>query len=246
MAHEWGDMDEGVTGVGCCVGVEGPAMSGVSLLERGRFHVRLTYVNRTIGSMMGMVVILALLVACGRTPPDRGVQARSASTASPDPIIAALRHVRSLEPEVWPIDDGQVQDLILVHHAFAERVHPLGGRRLHGEIGGGTWVVPEDAYADLRRRHAAAVPYPQEWPEWVRVVDVGELAGRFLHFETRKRYPRARCYLVLGPVGMNAIGDRAVVQADFGPTPHGATIVLLLERTDDRWRVVECCRLYFA
>jgi hypothetical protein len=98
----------------------------------------------------------------------------------------------------------------------------------------------------MERRVDAGEPFPTtRFPSFLRKVDLDELppddSRRFSEV-----YPDARCHIRLWPTGHTKDGRHAVVRFLFGPTPHGASAVYLLELRDGLWHVVQSDFSYYA
>jgi hypothetical protein len=53
----------------------------------------------------------------------------------------------------------------------------------------------------------------------------------------KEAFPDARCWVEAYLPGYSRNGTRAVVRGWIGPTPHGASITVLLEKTGEKWSV---------
>ena len=150
--------------------------------------------------------------------------------------------------------DGQVLDALLLHllsdPKFNMRRTSTNGATivLHAKRGGfwdGDWVlredghtVPTDAERDLQRRNSP--PDATEDTSFTNLtfsarIVVADLTGKWIDFADF--YPTARGYVRASLPGYSKDGTRALIHANVGPAPHGATMMALLEKNGDKWLV---------
>ncbi|MBL8518304.1 MAG: hypothetical protein JNM76_15195 [Betaproteobacteria bacterium] len=114
----------------------------------------------------------------------------------------------------------------------------------------GRRTLSEELVAALRRRNTpdklGSDPYESVGASYgglsfssnIVVSDVTHVRKQQLEFSAfKKAYPRARGWLEVFLPGYSRDGDRAMVRAFAGPSPHGAVLTAELRNLDGRWFV---------
>jgi hypothetical protein len=107
------------------------------------------------------------------------------------------------------------------------------------------WEVPAEVAESLVQRNAKPTSL-RGWgfAEGIAVADLGPTSD--LVSRTPPEYPDAKAYAIVFLPGYSKDGRTAVVQFDFGPTPHGASATYLLVRTEGGWTVTQSALVYYA
>lgn len=187
---------------------------------------------------------LALTVSCAK-PVGHPPQTSQSTTASKSPIVAALTHFRSLK-DIWIPGSSVSNRVLLVDRRYETSKGFIDAAQLNSDTHQDRWTLPEDARLDMERRTDARERFRTPLlPSFIRILDFEKQPpGNSLEFS--KRHPQAKCYIVLWPPGYTRDRSRAVVRFLFGPTPHGASAVYLLELRDGEWHVVRHSVSYYA
>jgi hypothetical protein len=159
--------------------------------------------------------------------------------------VAALTHFRSLH-DLWLPTASDSKDVMLVHSHYGTSKGFISASQLRSDLASENWTVPEDARLDMKRRTDGKEPFHTAgFPSFIRVIDFdfqppGDVTQFPLH------HPDAKCSITLWPPGYTRDGRRAVVRFLFGPTPHGASAIYLLELRDGLWHVVRHSVSYYV
>jgi len=191
---------------------------------------------------------MVVLTGCeNHRSPAPTAAAPIATAPDKSPIIAALTHFRSL-PDLWIPNSVNPQGVLLVDRSYATTKGFISATQLSADLHG-EWSVPEDARLDMERRTDARERFALQkgnLPAFIRLQDFeSDPPGNY--FDFAKRSPEARCSISLWPPGYTADRQRAVIRFTFGPTPHGASAVYLLERrADGLWHALKHGVAYYA
>jgi hypothetical protein len=155
-----------------------------------------------------------------------------------DPVLAALAHFHAL-PDLWLPASTKPKGVLLVDRNHQTSIGFNTAAQLSSDLSDEGWSVPEDARLDLERRTSAKGSVSlSSLPAYIRLIDSKSEQARGVT-EFSQRHPDAKCHISLWPTGFTRDGKRAIVRFLFGPTPHGASAVYLLERRGRQWHVVE-------
>lgn len=138
---------------------------------------------------------------------------------------------------------------IVLHARTPEKTGLIQSHQMSGDIG--TNTIPSEVEQDLRRRNSKnAKPDSFDAVEAyftnltfsarIRVADLGEIweqRSKPRYRALEDAYPGARGWVEAYLPGYSKDGTRAVVRAAAGPSPHGATVTALLEKTGEKWVV---------
>lgn len=205
-----------------------------------------TSISRTRLHLMRMLLLLSLLwiASCSKPVTSDGLAGRQVS-GDKNPVVAALDHFRG-RSDLWLAKDAMAKSVLLVDRHYETSKGFISASQLRMDLSGDDWTVPEDARLDIERRVNAGETFPAtRFPSYLRKVNLGERPpGNFKRFA--EAYPDARCHIRLWPPGYTKDRRHAVVRFLFGPTPHGASAVYLLELRDGLWHVVQYDLSYYA
>lgn len=137
---------------------------------------------------------------------------------------------------------------VVLHARTPEKTGFLHSSQMRADIA--KQILPADAVTDLRERNtppdAKTNTYPAVAASYTNLtfstnILVAELSplwkDRRLLNAFEQAYPQARGYVQSYLPGYSKDGNQAVVRAMVGPTPHGAMLTVLLEKTGDTWTV---------
>ncbi len=137
---------------------------------------------------------------------------------------------------------------IVLHTRTPEQTGFLLSQQIRSEIDSKT--LPRDAEQDLRRRNSPPNVKPDTYQAveasftnltfsaGIVVADLSPVWNQIPAYVALERsYPTARGWVRPYLPGYSKDGSRAIVRAGVGPTPHGATVTALLERSGDKWVV---------
>lgn len=190
------------------------------------------------------LLTLVLLTACAG-PVAETPRTAPGTPANKSPIVAALTHFRSL-PDLWLPTASVSKGVLLLNSQTTAGKGFISADQLRSDLSSVSWSIPEDARADMERRADAHEPLQTTgFPSFLRVIDF-EVHPSGGVSEFYQRHPDARCSIDLWPTGYTRDGTRAVVRFLFGPTPHNASAVYLLELRNGLWHVSRYNVAYYA
>lgn len=182
------------------------------------------------------LLLLLLFTACAK-PSGKHSSGIINTPAHKSPIVAALTHFKSL-PDLYLPEASATATTLLVDGQYETSKGFIDAGQLKSDIAGENWTIPEDARQDMERRTDARESLDTSgFPDFIRIGSPDKQARHFLS-DFSKHHPDVRAYITLWPPGFTKDGKRALVRFLFGPTPHGASAVYLLELRDGLRHVV--------
>jgi hypothetical protein len=143
---------------------------------------------------------------------------------------------------------------IMLHSRTPEKTGMIKPEQMQHDIGEGH-TIPEEIRRDLLRRNAQPGTYDSraapfgglKLDQRIVVADLtGKLGGRSSSGAFEEAYPKARGWIEAYLPGYSKDGSRAVVRAWAGPSPHGAVVTAILEKSGDKWLVKWHYLAFFA
>ena len=120
--------------------------------------------------------------------------------------------------------------------------------QMHSDMG--RQIIPSDVERDLRMRNTVSDAKPDTYKAvtayYTKLVfsariQVGNLPNQVGAFRRpgsfEEDHPKARGWVRSYLPGYSKKGTTAVVRANAGPSPHGATVTALLEKRGEKWLV---------
>lgn len=200
-----------------------------------------------MGRKSTTVLLLMLLgVVLGCTSPREPVSASPPGVADErdkQVLETALLHL--LTADNFDLTRVEKRDALIVLCALTpEKTGMIQPAQIREDVGE-RHTIPDDIQQDLLRRneqpgtHNAHVASFAGMKFDQRVVVADELERlKEMEFDAfEKSYPRARGYADAYLPGYSQDGSQAVVRAWVGPSPHGAVVTVLLEKSGGTWRV---------
>ncbi len=195
-------------------------------------------------TIMSVMLLLGPVLGCALAS-GAGVESlpRIANERDKQVLQATLLYLLAADDFATDIGKKHMDHAVIVLRARTpERTGMIRPEQIQHDLGEGH-RIPDDMQRDLLHRNEQAGTYSSRVAafsdlKFDRRIVVSEIAkdskkGRL--FE--KAYPSARGYAEAFLPGYTKDGSHAVVRALVGPSPHGATATVFLERSVDTWLV---------
>ncbi|MHA3774895.1 hypothetical protein ACXR0O_25530 [Verrucomicrobiota bacterium sgz303538] len=191
-----------------------------------------------------LLLLLLSITACAK-PADKTPAPVANAPGDTNPIVAALSHFKHI-PDLFLPGTSATATSLLVNGQYATSKGFIGEGQLGSDVASENWTIPEDARQDMERRTDAKEAIdPSGFPDFIRIGTPDEKARGFPSAFS-KHHPDVKASITLWPPGFSKDGKRVLVRFLFGPTPHGASAVYLLESKDGLWHVVHYKISYYA
>jgi hypothetical protein len=187
--------------------------------------------------------IAALSIMCAFCSVTQGAEPATADKRDGQVLQALL--LQLLTDSEFSMDRATKKGTMSVLHAQTlQETVDLRSDQMSNDIGSHT--LPGDAELDLLRRNCQSEAKPNAYVgvaasftnlafgAGIVVADLSEVWNRDA-FE--KAFPKARGWVRAYLPGFSKDGSRAIVRAEVGPSPHGATVTALLKKVGNRWIV---------
>lgn len=193
-------------------------------------------------------LIFVLYMICAGFVSARAAQPTTRAEQRDGRVLNALLSHLLSDPEFEMAQTARRGATIVLHARTPDKIGVLMPEQMRQDVG--THSLPGDAERDLLRRNSPAHAKPDTYDavtasfsriafsSGIVVADLTPIwkdQRSFRAFEDA--YPKARGYLRAYLPGYSQDGVRALVRAEVGPSPHGATLTALLEKSSGQWKV---------